>query len=199
MTRTTLIFLASLAAGCADTIDNAHEPDAAMPPGGAPPTPTGKVTTMQDNSTGTYTAVIDSTSTTDWTYTDFETGMEVMPTDAWDLRFQRFHISTNGGVSGTGGVEVAPLTGTTFDAVTSAPATGYLSDAADSNGDGLPEYAFEQGNGWYDYDPYTHALTPRPIIWVLKTDGGATLKLKLEKYYDTAGTSGWFTLHWGPL
>jgi hypothetical protein len=27
----------------------------------------------------------------------------------------------------------------------------------------------------------------------------STIKLEILKYYDTAGTSGWFTLHWAPL
>jgi len=46
---------------------------------------------------------------------------------------------------------------------------------------------------------HAELLTPRPIIWVVKTAGGATLKLEILKYYDDAGTSGWFSLHWGPL
>jgi hypothetical protein len=196
MTRFFLI--ASLLVGCADKIDHT-QPDAAVTTGDAPPAPAGKVTTTRDNATGTYTTIVDATSMTDWTIADLETGMEATATDAWDLRFQRFHISTNGGISGSGGVEVAPVTGTSFDALTAAPASGYISDAADANGDGMPDYAFEQGDGWYDYDADTHVLTPRPIVWVVKTDGGATLKLEILKYYDDAGTSGWFTLHWGPL
>lgn len=199
MTRTTLLTIASLAtaAGCADKIDHDH-PDASVA-GDAPITPAGKVTTTRNNADGTYTTVVDSTSMTDWTFADFETGMEAATTAPWDLRFQRTHISTNGGASGTGGVSVAALTGTTFAAVTSAPADGWISDAADGNGDGMPDYAFEQGDGWYDYDQTTHVVTPKPIVWVVKTDGGSTLKLEVQKYYDGAGTSGWFTLHWGPL
>jgi hypothetical protein len=136
---------------------------------------------------------------TEWTYADFETGKAVTATDAWDLRFQRFHISTNGGVSGSGGVRVAPVTGTTFAALTAAPTTGFVADAADGNGDGVPDYAFDQGATWYSYNDASHVLTPLPIVWVVETDGGATLKLEIANYYDAAGTSGWFTLHWGPL
>jgi hypothetical protein len=197
MIRTTLSLTAvCLAAGCADKIDHA-QPDAALPTDAAV-TPA-KVATTRNAADGTYTTVVDSTSMTDWIYADFEQGKETTATTPWDLRFQRFHISTNGGVTGTGGVEVAALTGTTFAAVTAAPTTGYLADAADGDGDGAPDYAFERGDGWYDYDEGTHALSPKPIVWVVKTDGGATLKLEIQKYYDAAGTSGWFTLHWGPL
>lgn len=199
MTRITLLLLATLSA-CADKIEPAR-PDAAPPTTGdaAPPVPTGKVQTTRDSATGTYTTTVDATSMTEWTHADFESGTEAMSAGPWDLRFQRFHISSNGGVTGSAGVAVAPITGTTFDAVTAAPATGYLTDAADSNGDGKPEYAFEQGDGWYDYNQDTHVITAKPIIWVLKTGAGATLKLEITKYYDPAGTSGVLTLHWGPL
>lgn len=195
MTRTIVLLLSTVAAaGCADPIGSAR-PDAGEPPD-APPT--GKVQTSR-GSDGTYTTIVDATSMADWTFVDFETGGEVATTAHWDLRFQRFHVSTNGGVSGSGGVAVAPLAGVAFAAVTAAPTTGFLSDAADADGDMQPDYAFEQGDGWYDYNPESHALSPRPIVWVVKTDGGATLKLEITKYYDPAGTSGWFTLHWGPL
>ncbi len=197
MTRSpALLLIGSLCAvpGCADKIDPAS-PDATPTADAAPP---GKVQTTR-GSDGTYTTLVDSTAMTGWTYADFETGKEVETTAAWDLRFQRFHVSTNGGVSGTGGVQVAAVTGTTFAAVTAAPTTGYLSDAADGDGDQVPDYAFDQGDTWYAYNDQTHLLTPRPIIWVVKTAGGATLKLEILKYYDDAGTSGWFSLHWGPL
>jgi len=182
--------LAHLATGCADDIAHAS-PDAGLP--------AGKVATTRNAADGTYTTVVDSTSMTDWIYADFETGGEVLATAPWDLRFQRFHISTNGGASGGGGVEVAAIAGASFAAVTAAPTSGFLADAADGNGDGMPDYAFEQGDGWYDYDPATHLLSPKPIVWAVKTDGGAMLKLEIVKYYDAAGTSGWFQLHWGPL
>jgi hypothetical protein len=193
MTRTALVLLLiAVPAGCAEPIGSAT-PDA-----GQPDAPPGKVQTTR-GSDGTYTTVVDATSMSDWTFADFETGGEAATTAPWDLRFQRFHVSTNGGVSGSGGVAVAPITGTTFAAVTAAPATGFVSDAPDGAGDQQPDYAFEQGDGWYDYDPATHALSPKSTVWVIKTAGGATLKLEIVKYYDAAGTSGWFTLHWGPL
>jgi hypothetical protein len=194
--RTMVFFIlgAVAAVACADPIGSAR-PDAGELP---PDAPAGKVQTSR-GSDGTYTTVVDATSMMDWAFADFETGGEVGSTGHWDLRFQRFHVSTNGGVTGGGEVAVAPLADTTFAAVTAAPTTGFVSDAADGDGDMQPDYAFEQGDGWYDYNPDTHALSPRPVVWVVKTDGGAMLKLEIQKYYDAAGTSGWFTLHWGPL
>jgi hypothetical protein len=187
-----LLWLAVLA-GCADPIGHA------LPDAGPTDIPgTGKVRTARA-SDGTYTTLIDATSATDWVYADFQAGTVVTADEAWDLRFQRFHISTNGGVSGTRGVAVAPITDAGFAEVTEAPATGYLSDTGDADGDGMPDYAFDQGDAWYDYDDMTHVLTAKPIVWVMKRADGAALKLQILKYYDTAGTAGWFTLHWATL
>jgi hypothetical protein len=191
MSRLTLLLLAA----CADPI--AHDLPDAAPTADAAPAP-GKVATSR-RADATYTTVVDATSETAWVHADFETGGEVAETAAWDLRFQRFHVSTNGGVSGPGGVTIAPITGQGFAQVTAAPASGFITDTGDHDGDGAPDYAMDQGDAWYAYDVTTHALTPRPIVWVVKTDGGATLKLEIVSYYDAAGTSGWFTLHWAPL
>jgi hypothetical protein len=182
-------------AGCFESIAP-DRPDASVAGDTAP---AGPYTTTR-NSDGTYTTVVDSTSATDWIHGDFETGAGMAASGPWDLRFQRFHISTNGGVSGTGGVEVVPVAGLAFADVTSPPASGWLSDAADGDDANMdPDYAFEQGDGWYAYDAMTHVLTPRPLVWIVKTNGGSTIKLEIERYYDDAGTAGWLTLHWSPL
>lgn len=189
----------ALAGGCADSIRPDQEPDAAL--GDAPfdvLTPTGTVTT-RDNGDGTFTMLVDSTNAAAWIYVDFETRAEVPESGPWDLRYQRFHISTNGGISGTGGVEVARLAAS-FAQVIAAPPAGWVADAPDGADENtVPDYAFEQGDGWYDYNPATHVLTPRPLVWVVKTAGGSTIKLAIQRYYDGAGTPAWFTMHWAPL
>ncbi|MFT3693088.1 MAG: HmuY family protein [Kofleriaceae bacterium] len=187
------------AVGCADNISHETTPaDASITPGddsgsgsgsgsglgsGTP----GKASTTR-NSDGSYTTIVDATSQTDWTDVDFETGGQVDDSAAWDLRAQRFHISTNN----AGGVKVAPLA-QTFAATTTAPADGYIQDTDTTT------YAFDEGDGWYDYDATTHVLTPKALTYVVITDGGATLKFEIQKYYDAAGTSGVFTWHWAPL
>lgn len=158
-------------------------------------TPTGPVTTFQ-NADGTFTTVVDATSLTAWTHLDFDTRAEATEGGPWEVRFQRFHISVNGGVTGARGVEVAPVAGRLFDEVVAAPAGGWLTDAPAGD---VPGYAFEQGDGWYDYDFERHVLTPRPLVWVVRSPGGATVKLRLERYYDAVGTPGWITLRWKPL
>ena len=198
MTRTFWLAPLLASSGCFESIAP-ERPDAGIGLGASEVGPPGPFATTRGTD-GTYTTVVDAQSATEWTYGDFETGASSDPTGPWDLRFQRFHISTNGGISGAGGVEVAPITGVAFADVLSLPATGWTSDAPDGDDANTdPDYAFEQGDGWYEYDPTTHVLRPRPIVWVVKTTDGAMLKLELASYYDDAGTAGWFTFRWAPL
>lgn len=157
--------------------------------------PTGPVATVR-NPDGSYTTWLDASDDATWRRLDLETGMEA--DDGWDLAGRRFHLRLDGGASGDGGVEVAPVAGD-LASVTAAPATGWITDAPDADGDGEVEYAFEQGDGWYAYDTQTHVLTPRPIVWVIRTNGDAVIKLAIESYYDEAGTPARFRLRWAPL
>jgi len=198
----TLLMLSLIAAvfavpACADDIGPSDSPpegvvdlvDAA---------PGAKVATSRDGET--YLTRIDSTSPDAWVYLDLETGAEVDASARWDLATQRFHIQLNGGVSGSGGVEVAPLRDVALDAVTTAPAEGWITDAADGADDNtLPDLAFEQGDGWYQYSVTTHVLTPWPMVWVVRTTEGTAVKIAIESYYDDAGTSGYLRLRWAPL
>lgn len=190
MTRLFILFVLS---GCFESIAS-DTPETGEPD---EPAPLAQFSTTR-NADGSYTTIIDATSTTDWIYGDFETGAQSSMTAPWDLRFQRFHISTNGGISGAGGVEVVPVEGVPFAQVSAAPAAGWLHDSSDAT-TMKPVYAFAQGGGWYDYDPTTHVLTPRPLVWVVKTDDGGMIKLEITKYYDDAGTAGWLTLRWSHL
>jgi hypothetical protein len=179
--------------GCAESIAPDPEPDAAGP--------VAKVQTTADGD-GSFTTFINSSSETAWIHAEFAMGTEMDGTTAgWDLRFQRFHISTNGGVSGTAGVEAAIVkrpdgAPAAFAEVTAPPPTGYISDAMGADG---PVYAWEADEGWFDYNDETHVLTAKPLVWVVKRAGGAKIKLEIKNYYDRFGTAGWFTLHWAPL
>lgn len=202
MTRSKMVaapLLAALAAagalGCAGDI---RPDDFGRSPPEDPLVPTGAVTTRQ-NADGTLTTIVDATSTSEWTHLDLETRAEAAA-GPWDLRFQRFHISANGGVTGPGGVEVVPIAGRVFDEIVAAPAEGWITDAPDGDDANLdPDYAFEQGDGWYSYDFERHTLTPRPLVWIVRSTGGATYKLRFERYYDDAGTPGWISFRWIPL
>lgn len=154
-----------------------------------------------DNGDGTTTTTIDATDATVWAYLDLPQKALVEPADPaasaeWDLAFQRFDVALNGGASGTGGVEVTWVDGADFDALATAPTTGWVTDAPDANDDGDPEYAFAT---WYDYDGDTHTLSPVDRVYVVRATDDLTYKLEIVDYYDDAGTSGYMTFRWGPV
>lgn len=154
--------------------------------------PIGKVSTVT-NSDGTFTTRVDATLEDAWTHVDLATGVETEASGAWNVAAQRFHLKL------AEGGEVAPLPGALGD-VTAIPADGWLTDLPDGDDeDANPDYAFEQGDGWYAYDVATHVLTPRPLVWVVRTGDATAVKVAIEDYYDDVGSSGVFTLRWAPL
>jgi hypothetical protein len=154
---------------------------------------------------GGFTTRVNASSQEEWVYFSFVSGDQVIPLDPlnspdWDLGFQRFHIVTNGGVSGSAGASVATLVDQTFESVTAAPVDGYLPDQPDTDdGDMLANSAFESGDGWYAYDEATNRLSPRPIVYVIQTGRGAHYKLSISDYYNAAGSSGYPRFSWAEL
>lgn len=153
----------------------------------------------------TFSTRVDASVDALWVYFSFASSGQVAPADAassaeWDLGFQRFHIVSNGGVSGSGGASVATLADRTFESVLEAPEDGYIADQADSDdSDSIANSAFEQGDGWYAYDETTNRLSPRAIVYVVRTARGADYKLSLIDYYDAAGSSGHPSFTWSEL
>jgi hypothetical protein len=144
---------------------------------------------------GSYTAQIDATSRTEWVGLDLDAHSEADAAQpgTWDLAFQRFHIRAQG--------EVATLAGSTFAAVSTAPASGFETDqpdGADANSDADTVLETAQG-GWYGYDPATHQLSAKPLVYVVKSDGGRFFKVELTGYYDAAGTPAVISLRYAEL
>jgi len=181
-----LTLLIGAAIGCTKNISSNGEGDTA-----------GSVA-CEGRSNGVTTTVIDSTDEEAWVYMDFE-GCALVSIDSpesntgWDLGLMRFNPKLNGGVSGAGGMEVAIVDGVPFDSISAAPLDGYITDSADDDDDGIPEYAME---GWYDYDMEAHTLAPFDFVYVLKTVEGGHIKLQFESYYDDAGTAGIIQFSW---
>ncbi|NMO14824.1 hypothetical protein HPC49_00770 [Pyxidicoccus fallax] len=156
----------------------------------------------QDNGDGSFTTTVDASGRTDWIGLDLDLGKQVSATEdaVWDLAFQRFGIRSRGGVSGTGGVEVAVLADKKFAEVTQAPASGYATDAADGADTGEdPDTVFQAGDGWYAYDMTTHKLTARPRIYVVRSDARAYFKVEMLSYYDDAGSPAVLKLRWAKV
>lgn len=185
LTHTVLLFGALALAACADDLatDSTETESSAL-------------VATQSNDAGESTTTIDASNAEAWVYFSFATGAEVTPADPanspdWDLGFQRFHVISNGGVSGSGGASVAALVEQTFESVTSAPVEGYVEDQPDSDDDDtVADSAFAASGGWYDYDGATNRLSPKPIVYVVRASSGAHYKLEILDYYDAAGTSG---------
>ncbi len=152
------------------------------------------------NSDGTWTTIVDATSADVWIHGDFITGVSTESTARWSIRFQRFHMSVNGGVTGDAGVEVVPLDGVAFADVRVAPAAGWTTDTPDGPDDNTRvDYGFETAGGWYAYDVGTHVLTARNRVWLVRGRDLPLIKLEVQSYYDAAGTGGFVKLHWGAL
>lgn len=162
---------------------------------------------VADNGDGTSTVTVNATSVTKWIYLDLTELAQVEPAEPatsadWDLGLQRFHYALDGGVSGAGEGSLVVIDGAALADVNEAPADGWVTDEPDSTDDedALPEYAFESvEGGWYDYDPKNHQLTPKPRVYVVRGGGGELFALRIDAYYDGAGSPAWPSFTVKPL
>jgi hypothetical protein len=151
---------------------------------------------------GVVRTVVDATDEQAWRYLDLDSRRDDGAAARWDLGFSRFRVRTNGGASGDGGVQVAALAGQDFDALKRAPDAGFRADQPDGaeDTDTEPDNAFNSGpEDWYDYNVMTHALTPRAITYVIASTEGRFYKLRIEDYYDSAGTPGFLSFRWAEI
>ena len=154
-----------------------------------------EVTPRED---GGQEALVDATNKAAMVYFDIDTGRELkadeaFDTNGWDLAFQRFTITMNGGGGNpTGQVRVAVLENTSWEALTVAPAAGYQQDAS------APVFNDVAG-GWYSYDLSKHQLAPRALLYVVRSSAGRFFKLQMLSYYDRAGTPARLSLRYQEL
>ncbi len=158
---------------------------------------------------GSLTATVDGTAQMTWVYMDLESKKEVEVTSPssstdWDIAFQRFRTITNGGINGSGGVEVARLGTIAFDAVTEAPREGYDVDAADGDDEGdIDDDAIRVGpsseTGPWAYNPEMHTLSASGEVFVVKTVEGNFFLLEYLEYYDDNGVAAHVQMHFKQL
>ncbi|MCI0708384.1 MAG: HmuY family protein [Ignavibacteriae bacterium] len=103
-------------------------------------------------------------------------------TTNWDIAFRGTSIIINGGTSGPGQASAVVLTGTDFDTLSTAPASGYVTDST----------ASKAVTGWYTYTgnaptPPRHTVLPNPgTVIVLHTAEGEYAKVEIVSYYKGA-------------
>jgi hypothetical protein len=181
-------------------------------------TPEARIQTL-DEGGGVFASQVDATDDTAWVYLDLDTGEEVAVDDLatatdWDLGFRRSNIKVNGGWSGPADVRVAVLPGVAFDDFDAAPVALFEQDAPSSGevdpdrpsfiDDDGTDFVFTRANaastnGWYDYDPVQHVLSPADVTFVVRSTEGEHFKLRFLDYYNEAGTSGVPTFRWAPV
>lgn len=150
-------------------------------------------------------------------YISFGDGSKVEITDteskdslAWDLALKRSTLRVNGGDSGTGQGAVAALTGTTLEALTSAPADNsfitddFLDESCNILRDPINNIRTAL-NGestlalWYDYDMGSaQTVQPKDQVYVLKRADGSLVKFVIDSYYEGTA-SAQFTIRWATL
>ena len=142
--------------------------------------------------------IVDSRDAANYVYVSLSNSAEATPetpddSTEWDLAFKRQTILVNGGINGTGSMEVLELDGADYEGTTQAPEGDYLTDTEDMDGDGKPDLAMR---GWYQYNQSTHVLTPNDVFYAIRAVDGDYFKFQVLEYYDDAGTAGIMKLQW---
>ncbi|MCB9602566.1 MAG: HmuY family protein [Sandaracinus sp.] len=143
---------------------------------------------------------VDASSREAWVYVRLD-GSVVEVTDEassseWDLALRRTAIRTNGGVSGPGfgGAREDDRAWATIESTTTV---GFAEDTMLPIA-GPPGSGEEPGNealgAWYDYDPTTHAVSPREAVFAIRGAAGDYAKLRVLAWED-----GVFRLELAPI
>lgn len=189
--RAAVVMLGVLVGCAADLSDELADDDGGGDDGGA------QIEHVVEN--GVVRTIVDATAEDRWVWLDLESRAQLdvadpASSDAWDLGFARYNIAIDGGVSGPGGMEAVVLEGVTLDDVDEVPGGPWIADLADSEDHGDdPDYVLA---GWYDYDFATHVLSPKAIVYVVRSVEGNAFAIEVVGYYDDAGASGWLELRW---
>lgn len=193
--------------------------DSAAVDGDASVAPLGRAS-FSSQSTSTY-ADIDAASEDDWVYLDLTNAMQVTPTQpaadasGWDIALQRTDIKLNGGVSGSGSVELHDGLRDDWETRTTVPADAeWHTDASDALAfitypprEIGGECAFDADGdyGWYYYSGFcdkgdgNHHISPRDVVYLLRGRDGNLWKLRMLAYYGSDGTAGQFTIEYAPI
>ena len=115
----------------------------------------------------------------EFVYFSFSEGTTVLEDDNWDIAFKGTEIIVNGGIHGNTQAAAAVVTGTFAEITEIADDVEFKQDT-----DIINAIPTGSGNGWYNYNPATHAITPIPgRIILVKTHNGKYAKMEILSYY----------------
>ena len=146
------------------------------------------------------TIIVDATSKEDWIYFDLDQSLSTPTTEmampGWDIAFQRYKVKSNNGVSGDEGVEVAIVEDMMYEEVEATPDdVMFLIDQEDSDDYGSdPDYVFNMGDQWYDYDLTTHTLSARDTVYIVHSTEDQYFKILFLDYYNEVGDSAFLKI-----
>lgn len=106
----------------------------------------------------------------------------------WDLAFRRFHVVVNGGEGYAGEAGALRLDSGAGDRLR-LPAEGYLG----TRGMLAQEATHPVLGEWYDYGFFTHLLTPRPVVFGVRTADGRYAAIRFVGYYCPGAVPGCIT------
>ncbi len=146
------------------------------------------------------TVAVDASDPDTWVRFSFETGAVVDDGgDGWDLAFRRTQLATNSGTSGPGMGGAADAEVLTIDAITELPASFATDEELPLPGP--PGSGTYSGNPalatWYDYDPATHAVSPRPTVFVVRSASGEPVAVRITGYAAAVYELEWLALDLG--
>lgn len=126
-----------------------------------------------------------ATDTAAWTYVSLRLGETVEVTDpetddSWDLAFSGTRVRTNSGTSGDGDGG-AQSSASTFEAIASAPADGYVVDT-ELTSDGAPYSGNAALSEWWAFDSTTSSTVPKDLAYVVRAADGSYAKLRVVEY-----------------
>lgn len=147
-----------------------------------------------DQMTGPVRYTLDARALNQWTFFDLSRGSVVEVRHqfslGWDLAFQRHKIIANGGATNPKGEGAILNMGTVeFEAVTEAPADGYVTDTIAAIHPDRIETENLAIKVWYRYNVMTHVLRANPNVYVIRTADGKFAKMRLVSYYCEGGKS----------
>lgn len=148
------------------------------------------------DSGGTRRVTLDARDAGRWVYLDVATGtVRAEATAGWDLAARRFHVIVNGGPALAGSAAAAATRREDLAEPVRVPRDGWAGTRRNEDG----ELAHPLLEAWYDYDFFSHLLTPKPRVYVLRTDDGALVKFRFLSYYCPGPEAGCVTLRYAPV